>query len=499
MQNNTKYPRLRFDISYLPLVIGAVLTVAVIYVIYNQSQAILKDRLKERVDAIVSTAALQFDGDDIEKIINDEQKIETILTPIESGATIKFDQKEIENEILSNPVITGNPILPVTKKMKAIRDANTNIRYIYIWRKTDNENILKFVTDADTLIPVDWDKNGKIDDIEYPPMPGEDYDISDIPLVKNEAFDHSVVQDDFIVDKWGTFLSGFAPIRDRNDKVVAIIGMDIQIDDFFKVIRATLLPFILLAVMLLLLLSFQTLTIVRIWKNRVDLVKDLDRQKDELLSIVSHQLAAPITAIKWYLELLQDDTTGSEKTEYFGTMQGITANLSDLVSMLLDVSRIQLGKMKPDKKEIALAEFFNPILQVVIPKAKESGVKFEHNVTADLPKAMIDKRLTRMTIENLLTNAIKYTPKDGTVKLNLEFKNDEMLCTVSDTGFGIPLAEQSKIFGKLYRASNVRNTVDGNGFGLYVAKGAIESQGGKLWFESTEGKGTTFYATLPLK
>ena len=100
MQNNTKYPRLRFDISYLPLVIGAVLTVAVIYVIYNQSQAILKDRLKERVDAIVSTAALQFDGDDIEKIINDEQKIETILTPIESGATIKFDQKEIENEIL---------------------------------------------------------------------------------------------------------------------------------------------------------------------------------------------------------------------------------------------------------------------------------------------------------------------------------------------------------------------------------------------------------------
>ena len=72
---------------------------------------------------------------------------------------------------------------------------------------------------------------------------------------------------------------------------------------------------------------------------------------------------------------------------------------------------------------------------------------------------MIDKRLTRMTIENLLTNAIKYTPKDGRLKLNLEFKNDEMLCTVSDTGFGIPLAEQSKIFGKLYRASNVRNTV----------------------------------------
>src|SRR5207249_95921 len=115
-----------------------------------------------------------------------------------------------------------------------------------------------------------------------------------------------------------------------------------------------------------------------------------------------------------------------------------------------------------------------------------------------LPIAMLDRRYTRMTVENLLSNAVKYTPEKGTVHLKVEIKNNTLYCQVTDTGCGIPKDEQSKIFGKLFRASNVRNSVDGNGFGLYVAKGAMEAQGGKIWFESTEGKGTTFSVELPL-
>ena len=104
-----------------------------------------------------------------------------------------------------------------------------------------------------------------------------------------------------------------------------------------------------------------------------------------------------------------------------------------------------------------------------------------------------------MTIENLLINAIKYTPAKGRVVMNLELKNQKIQFCVRDTGCGIPKKDQGQIFGKLYRASNVRNTVDGNGFGLYIAKGAIESQGGKIWFESQEGKGTSFYLEIPLR
>ncbi|HVX01435.1 MAG TPA: HAMP domain-containing sensor histidine kinase, partial [Candidatus Babeliaceae bacterium] len=156
------------------------------------------------------------------------------------------------------------------------------------------------------------------------------------------------------------------------------------------------------------------------------------------------------------------------------------------------------GRMHIDKQELDLSSFFKEIMEVIDPKAKEKDVTFVKLLPEKYPAAELDKRYTRMTIENLLTNAIKYTPQKGTVQLKVEIRGDTLYCEVKDTGVGIPKQDQDKIFGKLFRASNVRNTIDGNGFGLYVAKGAIEAQGGKIWFKSEEGKGTTFFIELPL-
>jgi signal transduction histidine kinase len=237
-------------------------------------------------------------------------------------------------------------------------------------------------------------------------------------------------------------------------------------------------------------------------QNANNQLRQLDTQKDELLSIVSHQLATPVSAMKWNLEMMLDGDMGKltkEQEDNVKSLQNISGDLSDLVSMILDVSRVQLGRMKMDKQELDLGEFFKEILEVIQPKVAEKKVKFNISMPDKLPKAMLDKRYTRMTIENLLTNAVKYTPNTGKVDFNVQIKGNTMYCQVKDTGMGIPKAEQDKIFGKMFRASNVRNTVDGNGFGLYVAKGAIEAQGGKIWFESQEGKGTTFFVELPLK
>src|SRR3989338_2645516 len=228
-------------------------------------------------------------------------------------------------------------------------------------------------------------------------------------------------------------------------------------------------------------------------------LRELDRQKDELISIVSHQLATPVSSVKWYLEMLQDGDMGKltpEQSKHVQEVQGVTLNLVDLVGMILDVSRIQLGKMKIDPQPLDLDVFFKEILAVLDPKAKEKDVDFIHVLPAKLPTVLLDKRLTRMTIENLLSNAIKYTPTKGKVTMNLEIKDEKIHFSVKDTGCGIPKKDQGQIFGKLFRASNVRNTADGNGFGLYVAKGAIENQGGKIWFESEEGKGTQFFIEL---
>jgi signal transduction histidine kinase len=170
------------------------------------------------------------------------------------------------------------------------------------------------------------------------------------------------------------------------------------------------------------------------------------------------------------------------------------------VGMILDVSRIQLGRMNISKQELDLNEFFKEILDVVEPKAVEKHVHFVKNIPEKLPVAMLDKRYTRMTIENLMTNAIKYTPENGNVNFDVSIQNGELKVIVKDNGVGIPAKDQKEIFGKMFRASNVRNSkIDGNGFGLYVAKGAVENQGGEISFTSAEGKGTTFFVSLPLK
>ncbi|OIO55575.1 hypothetical protein AUJ46_01240 [Candidatus Peregrinibacteria bacterium CG1_02_54_53] len=236
------------------------------------------------------------------------------------------------------------------------------------------------------------------------------------------------------------------------------------------------------------------------WGSKVDLLKDLDRQKDELISIVSHQLATPVTSVKWYIEMLLDGDSGElteEQKKQLMTMQGVTADLVDLVGMILDVSRIQLGRMKVDRGDLDLGTFFTEVLAVIEPKATVKKQQFIKSLPKTLPTASLDKRLMRMTLENLLSNAVKYTPEGGQVELNVSFTDHTLCYEVKDTGCGIPKEDQEKIFGKLFRATNVRNT-EGNGLGLFAAKGAAEAQGGKVWFTSESGKGTTFYVEVPL-
>jgi len=165
--------------------------------------------------------------------------------------------------------------------------------------------------------------------------------------------------------------------------------------------------------------------------------------------------------------------------------------------MILDVSRIQLGRIHIEVSPLDLNEFFKELVATVEPRSIEKKQKFQKQIAVNLPTIMLDKRYTRMTVENLLTNAVKYTPEGGTVTLNVAVKDNVLRYEVRDTGYGIPKAEQGKIFGKLFRASNAQQQ-EGNGLGLFAAKGAVEAQGGKVWFESEEGKGTTFFVELPL-
>jgi signal transduction histidine kinase len=461
--------------SYVILVGFTLLTALITYILYKYTEDLLTERLKKRILAIVTTASIQFEVKDIEAV------------------------REYKDR-------TKPEFFHLVTQLKKIQESNENIKFIYLMRPTAKKAQFEFVADSQSLNTdkeQDFNGNGVLDDDEKPPQPGDPFDASEYPELAIESLNTPTVEKQMYVDQWSVSISAYAPIIDDGNKTVAVLGIDIQDNDFAKVTRETFLPFLLFLLFFILLLILLTLLLVRIWRERVEAIRELDRQKDELLGIVSHQLAAPVTSLKWYLEMLAEGDLGSlqkEQKESITTMQGVALNLADLVSMILDVSRIQLGRIKIDASSLDLNQFFKEIVATIEPKAKEKDVSFSISIPQGLPTVMLDKRYTRMTIENLLTNAVKYTPTKGSVSFKVEKREDgQLYCEVKDTGCGIPKADQDKIFGKLFRASNVRNTVDGNGFGLYVAKGAIEAQGGKIWFESTENMGTTFFISLPLK
>lgn len=460
--------------TFLALIGSAILTALITFILYNFTQNLLKERLLERILAIASTAAVEIDPSDVleVKTSDDVEKPEAVR---------------------------------LATQLTKIRDANADARFVYIMRKTDDPNTLKFVMDAESLDSRETQEKraGKpLADDELAPLPGDPYSVEEDPVLRDQAFQYPVTQDELLTDKWSQQISAYAPIVDKNGAIIATLGLDVVVDNYLSRVRAALLPFLLFIFFLIFLLTFLTVIFIRFWGQRVKILQELDRQKDELLGIVAHQLARPITAIRWDLESLLDGDLGKlnegQKTEA-ETMKAQAINLADLVSMILDVSRIQLGKIKLDPQPLDLAQLFTEMLDVVNPTIKEKKLQFDKHVPASLPTVLLDKRYTRMTLENMLTNAVKYTPEGGKVALNVTIKNGTFHCSVSDTGCGIPKSEQEKIFGKMYRASNVRNTVDGNGFGLYVAKGAIEAQGGKMSFESAEGKGSTFFVELPIK
>ncbi len=471
-------------IGALIVFIAILSTAGVSFILYRHTVNLLTDNLRERLLSIAITQASNIDFNDVEKL------------------QVEEDWKQPEWK-------------KVVNQLKRTKDNNENIVFMYIFRKKkSNPAEMEFVADAESLNPyinldddrtndVDANKDGVIepDGADNLQWPGQDYpeppvetfeSYNGVPLTSHELYS----------DAYGQVLTGYAPIKDENGNVVAVLATDIRADDFFTVTTQTLYPFLLFISFLVLAIAVLAIAIIKIWDKRVEVFAEIDRQKDELLSIVSHQLATPVSSVKWYLEMMKDGDLGKlndEQTKHVVSMQEVANNLSDLVSMILDVSRIQLGRMHIEKQDLDLGGFFKEILEIIEPKALEKRVNLVNKIPASFPAANLDRRYTHMTIENLLSNAVKYTPENGEVNFTVTVQGNMLHCVVKDTGMGIPKVDQDKIFGKLFRASNVRNSVDGNGFGLYVAKGAVEAQGGKIWFQSTEGKGTTFFVDLPLK
>jgi PAS domain S-box-containing protein len=228
----------------------------------------------------------------------------------------------------------------------------------------------------------------------------------------------------------------------------------------------------------------------------------IDKAKNEFVSLASHQLRTPLSAINWYAEMILAGDAGKvnkDQKEYIEEIYKSNQRMIELVNALLNVSRIDLGTFAIEPKLLDIKEIADGVIKQIDQKIKEKGIKFTKKYDPNISKINIDPNLTEIIFQNLLTNAVKYTQNKGSVSLSIEKKNNDTLITVKDNGYGIPKAVHDKIFGKLYRADNIRvKETDGNGLGLYILKSIVEQSGGKIWFESEENKGTTFYVTILL-
>jgi PAS domain S-box-containing protein len=231
-------------------------------------------------------------------------------------------------------------------------------------------------------------------------------------------------------------------------------------------------------------------------------MREVDRMKSEFISLASHQLRTPLSAMKWFLEMLMAGDIGTltpEQKEIINNINDSNERMIELVNTLLDVSRIESGKLIIDPKPTDLRMLLNGLLSELEPQLKIKNQVISVDLPQDLPDLLLDPKLIRQVYMNYLTNAIKYSPPDTTITLKILWTEKEMVSEVRDEGHGITLSEQDRIFQKFFRASNSgKRDTDGNGLGLYLVKSIVESSGGKVWFESVEGKGTSFYFSIPV-
>jgi signal transduction histidine kinase len=230
-------------------------------------------------------------------------------------------------------------------------------------------------------------------------------------------------------------------------------------------------------------------------------LRALDRAKDEFISLASHQLRTPLTTVKGYLSMVLEGETGAlkkEQKELITRAYDGAERMVFLIGDLLNISRLQSGKFTIENKETDLVQIIDSEVHQLQETAKAHQLTLEFNKPDKFPHLMVDETKMRQVIMNFIDNAIYYTPAGGKVTIDVFFDDNKVSYTVTDTGLGVPKAEQHKLFSKFYRAANARKMrPDGTGLGLYMARRVIAAQGGALVFKSTEGKGSVFGFTFP--
>ena len=229
----------------------------------------------------------------------------------------------------------------------------------------------------------------------------------------------------------------------------------------------------------------------------ISYLKQLDRMKNEFVHTISHDLRSPLTSVLGYTELIQRvGSINEQQIEFLDRIRSSVESITALVNDLLDLSRLEAG-FDTRREFVRLENILKFALDTMEGQFKVNNLKLQLDIGKDIPELRGNPIRLRQLLDNLLSNAAKYSGKGSTISVSLHAEDSQIIFSVTDEGVGIPQTEQARIFEKFYRASNVPDQVGGSGLGLAIVKSIVDSHQGRIWVESAMGKGTTFFVVLP--
>lgn len=450
------------------LIYGIFLIVLIPLLIWFNTDTII-ERYKENLDVSLQRQALVV-GRSIYALLKDDLgNQEKIQKKIESLSSRNLEFQNIEILIPEKEEKSGKEYFKIVaslKKENIGKSLDLNY-YQFAWNQEDNEGL---ATDSFKIITT---KEGE-------ELMGD--------LSRRERF-------------WLLAM----PMRDSSGEKQAILSIKSSskiIDDLAdnnRNISTYWLTIIVFAIILFLSINVRLWDYALLYKK----IKEVDRMKDEFISMASHELRTPLGTIKGYASLILEGTFGKiENKEMKTSLDRImisTSRLNELVEDLLNVSRIEQGRLSMENKDTEIEPIIEEITSQLKISADEKGLSLKYLKPKEkLPRVFADPERLKQVLVNLIGNSIKYTFKGG-VKITTELKNNTLEIRVADTGIGISAEEQKHLFEKFQRVKNEETAnISGTGLGLWITKQIVELMKGKIYLESMKGMGTQFTVVLNL-
>jgi len=389
----------------------------------------------------------------------------------------------------------GGRYKQIKKDLQLIRDSIKNINDVYTMR-LGKDGRIRFVVDAEE----NPDEIAHVDDI---------YKDASKMLKKNFfTMKGPMVEKDFYTDKWGTWLTAYTPIFDSDGKRYGILAMDIAANSVkqettrtllitFLIFACTTIPFCIVA-------WFFGKGLAAKLKKTIDDLNESEKARDALSHMIVHDLRNPLMAIQGVVGLLQmvRNSLPENIVKTLQQIQGATEEMDNLISSILDISKIESGTMSISPVILNATDLAYGVTEDTKVIYDVAGVSIKFIIKDKNLNIFADKELTRRILKNLLSNSLKFTPEESVVELTLEKQKDNAVFRVNDEGPGISLELRNKIFNKFYQISSREvKKQSGVGLGLAFCRMAAEAMNGEIGVEDRPDskQGSSFYIKLPLR